>query len=741
MDCYAHSENQSNEKETVAKHAKRVAKYAEENAMQFGKGYEGKIAGQFHDFGKMGSRFQDVLKGVETKVNHELAGAYVVGQRYGEMQSLEVQIAIYSHHKGLNFAMQDSYRCYFNFDYLDSYGRKISIPNLEEFKKAYQVFMAEVNDNDKPIKAPKYNCCKNPKIEQMLAIRMLFSSLVDADYTATAEHFYSNTDDSISGIPLMPQVWLDSLMRFRDHIRKKSSANTEINRLRDKVFEDCISAAKKEPGLFTLTAPTGMGKTLALLAFSLKHAQEHKKRRIFIVLPYLSIIEQNAAQYRSIHHTVFEDHSQTEFNEQSRIYADRWSADVIITTSVKFFESLFRHMPTDCRRLHSIADSVIVFDEAQCLPHGLIGATLETVNALCRKYNSTVVFSSATQPSFSFRKDLDWNPVEIISDPAALFQKTKRVHVVWRIDKKISFYDLAKEISKNRSCCAIVNMKKHAVGIFRELSAICKAESDRLFHISTDMCIAHREAVLKEINDRLKNKRPCRLVSTQCIEAGVDLDFDKVFRALAPLDAIIQSAGRCNRNGRLEQGEVVVFVPEEEKYPDTAYENAANIVRLILKETDIDIYNTAHIREYYRRLYQTFSKDKEELIQAIAALDFEGVTKAYQLIPSRGFNVIVPYKEKLDLFNEICLAARVEGLSPGLMKKARPITVTTYNKKIKDVGEQLFFKPVSDKHEKSFSNWFVLLDHKLYHEKTGLRLEDAESLNTIIHDNLGGGFK
>lgn len=732
MDLYAHSENKNYEKETVAEHVKKVARYAEENAGHFGKEYEGRIAGQFHDFGKMGERFQQVLKGVETKVNHEMAGAYVVSQRYDKTNSLEVQIAIYSHHKGLDFAMQDCYRHYFDVDFFDSYGRKMSISSPDEFVRAYQAFMAEVKDNEAQIRAPRYDCCKNSKIEQMLAIRMLFSSLVDADYTATAEHFDSDTYSNLSEIPLMPQVWLDKLMEFRENIRQKSSAHTEVNRLRDKVFENCISAAKKEPGLFTLTAPTGMGKTLALLAFALKHAQEHKKRRIFIVLPFLSIIEQNAKQYRNIHHTILEDHSQTEFDEQSRLYADRWNADVIITTSVKFFESLFRHMPTDCRRIHSIANSVIVFDEAQCLPHSLVGATLETMNALCKKYNSTVVFSSATQPAFSYRKDLDWKPVEIISDSASLFQQTRRVRVDWRIDNKTSFSDVAKQIRESSSCCAIVNMKRHSASIFRELESICKTEEDSLFHISTDMCIAHREAVLKEINHRLKNKFPCRLVSTQCIEAGVDLDFDRIFRALAPLDAIIQSAGRCNRNGRLEQGEVVVFVPEEEKYPDTSYENAANIVRLILKETDIDIYNTDHIREYYRRLYQTFGQDKKELTQAIDSLDFEGVTKAYQLIPSKGFNIIVPYKEKLDLFNEICLTARAEGLSPILMKKARPITITTYNKKIKDVGEQLFFKPVTQKHEKGWSNWFILLDHDLYNEKTGLQLEGTESLNTII---------
>jgi CRISPR/Cas system-associated endonuclease/helicase Cas3 len=354
------------------------------------------------------------------------------------------------------------------------------------------------------------------------------------------------------------------------------------------------------------------------------------------------------------------------------------------------------------------------------------------MNALCKKYNSTVVFSSATQPAFSYRKDLDWQPVEIINDNATLFQHTKRVHVNWRMDGKTGFSDLAKEISQSNCCCAIVNIKKHSVEIYKELKSICKSDSDSLFHISTDMCIAHREAVLKEINYRIENKMPCRLVSTQCIEAGVDLDFDKVYRALAPLDAIIQSAGRCNRNGRLLQGEVVVFIPEDERYPDAAYENAANIVKLLSKDADIDIYNANHIREYYRKFYQTFSQDKGDLTKAIDTLNFEGVTNAYQLIPNKGFTVIVPYTKSLELFKEICETARTEGLSPLLMKKARTITVNIYNKKIKDVGEQLYFKPTKAKQEKALSNWFILLDHNLYNEKTGLQLENSESLNTII---------
>jgi CRISPR/Cas system-associated endonuclease/helicase Cas3 len=220
-------------------------------------------------------------------------------------------------------------------------------------------------------------------------------------------------------------------------------------------------------------------------------------------------------------------------------------------------------------------------------------------------------------------------------------------------------------------------------------------------------------------------------VSTQCIEAGVDLDFELVYRALAPLDAIIQSAGRCNRNGRLKLGRFVVFIPEEERYPDEYYKNAANKVKLLAKQKVIDINNPQHIKEYYSYLYSEFNSDKPELIQAIARTDFAEVSKQYKLISNPVNNVIVPYKEEQELFDEVTCFIRENGLTAKMIEKARPISVSVYSNKIEDIAERVYFKSNKKGLDREKTNWFVLLDSMFYNEKTGLQINKISSLNTI----------
>lgn len=730
MKFYARTANSRGETETVDCHSNKVANYTEKNASHFGKAYEGKILGKYHDLGKYGILFQKVLAHEENKVNHEYAGSLLVKKLY-KNTSIELQVVIAAHHKGLNYEDTTLIEQYFKENFMDRYGRRMSISSFEEFKNMIQYFKKDVGFDNKSIENPKYDCCKNYKIEKMLYMRMLLSALVDADYTASAEHFKEDFGQISTGASLDSKAYLENLNNFRNEIKKKSNADTKINRIRDQVFDACVEAAKLTPGTFTLTASTGTGKTLALLAFALHHAKEWNKRRIIIVLPYLSIIEQNAKQYAKICPHLIEDHSQSTFDEITRLYSERWSADVIVTTSVKFFEGLFRDKPTDCRRLHNITNSVIIFDEAQSLPHNLVGSTIETINALCQNYNCSVLFSTATQPAYQFRKDLNWKPREIIGNIMSLFGETKRINVEWRLEKETSFETIAKEMSQSRSCCTIVNMKKHSVELFNLLKSRL-LEEEGLFHISTDMCVAHRKKVLEQINHHLKNGLPCRLVSTQCIEAGVDLDFDKVYRALAPLDAIIQSAGRCNRNGRLENGEVVVFVPSDESYPDDNYGNAANIVKELAKEYEIDISNPKHIEDYYSYLFKNLKGDKEELVQAINNIDFSEVSKQYKLVSNEGYNVIVPYTHEKALFDEVLLLARESGLTPEIVKKARPVSVTVYGDKVEEVAERLYFKPMGYGKKKGKSNWFILLDNKFYNKDTGLQIEKTASLDTIF---------
>ncbi|MFA5153795.1 MAG: CRISPR-associated helicase Cas3' [Clostridia bacterium] len=732
MDFYSRPPNARGETETIPEHTLKVASYAEQNANFFDKGYEAKIIGKFHDFGKYGILFQKVLLREEQKINHEAAGSLLMSKIY--CNTKELQVVIEAHHKQIDYhcVIQDNQ--YFNKDYKDKYGRRMSIESIEEFRSLICLFNEQIGIDKEAISNPIYNHSINNKLEKMLYIRMMLSALVDADYTAASEHTEKNDNISPYAEKINSEQYLMNLLKFRDNIIKSSNANTLINKIRNEIFDKCISSAQLNPGLFTLTAPTGTGKTLSLLAFALAHCNKWKKRRIFIILPFLSIIEQNAAQYKEICPNLLEDHSQTEYTESTRLYSDRWNAEIIVTTSVKFFESLFKGKPPECRKLHNLSDSVIVFDEAQSLPHDLLGVSIETINLLCSQYNCTVLFSTATQPCFKYRKDLNWEPTEIINNIEDIYKTVKRVNINWKLETPMSFESIAIDMIRSNSCCTIVNVKKHAVVLFNILETKLPSSQDYLFHISSDMCVAHRKDIISKIKAKQKNNQPCLLVSTQCIEAGVDLDFNSMYRTLAPLESIIQSAGRCNRNGNNEIGNVVVFIPEEEKYPGTYYNNAANIVKLLVKEQGIDINNINDMDRYYSYLFKQFNADKNALSTAVDNMDFEEVTNQYQLIPNTVYNVIVPYENKIELFNEVVKDIRENGLSNKAIAKARPITVNTYYKQIEDVSERLYFKAKSSRQEDFSTNWFILLDSKFYDKNLGLQI--SNDINISLNINI-----
>jgi len=726
---YARSANKEGESETVSYHLMRVAQIAEDNASQFNGGIYGYIAGSFHDFGKYSDAFQNVLQHKQQGVNHAIPGAVALAR----LAKLDVEfdpviIAIEAHHSELRYGDHSFVKMLYQ-RYLveeepyDEHGKTLALQGKHAYEDSFKVFRDENTLKTNRPNMQSYSYCTNQMIAHMLFIRMIFSSLVDGDYSDSASHFDEKYIDKSEGIPLDTEILLNNLFKYRDEIKRESSSASNINNLREQVFNDCILAAQKPSGLFTLTAPTGLGKTLALMAFALAHAKEHHHRRIIIVLPFVSIIEQNSKIYQDIagQNVVLEDHSLVKHTEETRLFSERWSAPIIVTTSVKFFEALFANKPTDCRRLHNITNSIIVFDEAQSLPNELISATLDTVNALCRRYKCTVVFSTATQPSFSYRPEVDWKPFEIMRNADSLYLRTRRVCVNWRTTTPINLAIIAAEIAQADSACAIVNLKRHARRLYDELDKCC-SNKDSLFYISTNMCPAHRSDVLNKIKQRLKNKQPCRLISTQCIEAGVDVDFNVLYRALAPLDSIIQAAGRCNRNGVQDDGVLHVFIPDEpgHLYPGDYYENAANKVLMMLSRGDIDLQNIQHIEEYYRLLFQE-SQDKRALTEAINCSNFKEVATQYKLINKQGVQVIVPYH--IAAYKEI-QAELSTGMTKALMAKAQGITVGAFiSDKLLELCELIPYyihgKPVG-------SGWYLLCNDEAYDKKLGLILEESE---------------
>lgn len=719
---YAHSANSCGEWETLECHLGKTAELSEKYAEVFGEGTAGKWLGIFHDAGKASDLFQGVLKGEQHNVDHAAAGACM-------LYSLNRLLArvIYAHHDGLRWYIDNIKESLSIEDYQGENGR-FAVSGKAQYLKLKD-YMKPFFPEEKPVlmdNAESYY--KN--LSEMLHARVLLSCLCDADYTATASH-YDETVPLNDNNTLNAHSVLDSLIEYRSAVKKNSTADKKLNEIRDSVFNDCLKAAESRSGMFTLTAPTGTGKTLALLAFAAKHAMIHDKKRIIVVLPFLSIITQNAGIYREICGDVLEAHSMAEYDEKQKLLSERWDSPIVITTSVKFFEAFFKRKPTDLRFLHSIADSVIVFDEAQCIPPGLTGTTIETMRTMCEMFRCTVLLSTATQPAFDIRKDIKFSPCEVVSDIRYLYDNTRRVTVEWDIDEPVSLTEIAALMAEKESVCCVLNRKDHTGKLYELLSGIsCREEC---FHISTDMCSSHRNAVIKEINNRLRSGLPCRLVSTSCIEAGVDLDFSYMYRALAPLESVIQCAGRCNRNGK-QSGIMKVFVPDEEKlYPTDSYSGLVMIVKTILTRHEIDIYNTDHIREYYSELFNENNNDhdKKELVRAIDEHDFEEAEKQYRFIPQSGVNVLVPYSGAKELFDELAAEAETKGISKKWMRRAAPVTVTSYyEEKLRDLSMQCFtFK---NKEKKCVPGWYILLSDKLYNDSTGLHFDDESSLEYLI---------
>jgi CRISPR-associated endonuclease/helicase Cas3 len=421
--------------------------------------------------------------------------------------------------------------------------------------------------------------------------RMLFSCLVDADRLDSA--FWPSSPPP--PLPFEPGALLEKILAERDRKRAANPASA-LSTVRNDIFDACLRAGAQTPGFFSLTVPTGGGKTLAAMAFALAHARAHAGRhdfrRVIIVIPYLSIIEQNAAEYRRIldpENTgfVLEHHSsaQTPRNasgedlSQLELATENWDAPVVITTSVQFLESLLAASPSRARKLHNIARSIVIFDEVQTLPARLLAPMLNVFRELAANYGTSFVFSSATQPAFRRTASLPDGFVEnelreIVPVPDALFRQLRRVSYRFH-PEQFAWSDLAEKLVSSPQVLCVVNLTRHARELWEKLSRRLPKD-ERPIHLSSAMCPAHRLALVRRIRQRLKSGLPCRVISTQLIEAGVDVDFPEVWRAMGPLDSIVQVAGRCNREGRRPAAESIVhvFIPADNKLPLGIYTTA-----------------------------------------------------------------------------------------------------------------------------------------------------------------------
>lgn len=748
---YAKSANACHGSIPNREHLDKVSRLAKQFGKEADLEAEAELAGLLHDFGKYSDRFQQVLSGQASRVDHAVGGAVYLCQQTKLERKDALKVggrwdtyapiieAIRGHHDGLiSLGTMFSNGTLPNLQngemtHLPVTEKTPALLTAEEFVNARAGF---VHDLPGRMHRPKSRTAPPDPAADMLDTRMLFSCLVDADYTVSAQ------DDSPQDLSSDAVMDVDEALRrleaHRAAIRQASTAAASLNCLRDQVYEACGEAAARPMGLFTLTAPTGVGKTLAMLHFALRHCKQHGLRRIIVVLPFLTLAEQTEKTYREIFPDILVDHSQRELTEEQRILAARWDAPVIITTSVRFFESLFSDRPTDCRKLHHIAGSVVLFDEAQSLPAPLAAPTVAVVNRLCERYRCSMVFSTATQPEFSALPGAKWAPTEILPDPARLFREMRRVQVEWRLcinrDRlhKPSLSAIAAELSRETNACCLVNLRAQARELIRELEEL-RGTSEGLYLLSTDLCPGHRLAVVEEIKRRQTEGLDCLVVATQCIEAGVDLDFDVMYRALAPLEGIIQAAGRCNRNGRLPHGgRVVVFEPEGERiYPDDAYGKAAGVVSHLWAERgDLDIGDPELIRTYYTELFHEM-KEEPTLQSALQIRHYEDVKRAYRLISDGGVRLILPWAGDMEHYRAVQSAVdKGSGVTEPLLRAAAPVTITCFNvKAVRDVATEVF---LSHRGERVPTGTFILNRgyEDRYHEKWGLELQ--EDSNTAI---------
>lgn len=564
--------------------------------------------------------------------------------------------------------------------------------------------------------------------------RMLFSCLVDADFLATEEFMNLQQSQQRPGVtPALGEMRL-VLDRYLEEKRAGAPAGV-VTQCRQQVLNACRQAASQSPGFFSLTVPTGGGKTLSSLAFALSHAEHHQLSRVIYAIPFTSIIEQTAGIFKEVFRPlgdelVLEHHSNLDPLTESvrnRLASENWDAPLVVTTNVQFFESIFAAKTSRCRKLHRIAQSVIILDEAQSLPTDRLRPCLAVLEELVRNYGCTVVLCTATQPAIECSAQFPIglkNVREIISDRQLLNQQMKRVQI--QSLGILTDAELIERLREHKSSLTIVNTRGHAAKLYRELVEQVGDDSG-IYHLSTLMCGQHRAKVLTKIRKRLQENRRCQVISTQLIEAGVDVDFPVVFRALSGLDSIAQAAGRCNREGRLPIATVYVFDPKGIQLRGYLASTAQSANELIPRYHQ-DLLAPEAIHEYFNLHYwkqvgeNKWDKTTDQGVMNCfpggkeLAFNFRDAADRFQLIESDGVSVFVPYGEEgARLLDQL----RTRGPDRLLMRRLQRYTVTLF--------EQLYRLMFRDlelwKDPAGRGEFPILVSPGAYDDKLGVRID------------------
>ncbi len=712
MEYYAHSlEGEPPEKwQPLEEHLKNVAEMAAEFAGVFGGENFAVPAGEGHDLGKGTKNWQAYLRKVNEIVdefadffdghpNHAAEGAkllYACSQQAGKI----LAYCLAGHHGGLP-NWNDAGRA--------ALKEKLAVPPAEI---SFPHVLPKLTEA-----LPFVSDGERFGFQLQFFTRMIFSCLVDADFLDTERFLDPQRTQQRGGYPSINELHRRFWKEF-DALRADADPELNVNRQRELVLTDCLTAADNAPGIYSLTVPTGGGKTLASLAFALNHALKHGKRRIIYVIPFTSIIEQNARVFRQMlgNDAVLEHHCNFITDDKDwkhKLAAENWDAPVIVTTNVQFFDSFYANRTSRCRKLHNVANSVVIFDEVQAIPVEKLKPCLEVIKELSANYRVTTVLCTATQPAINYSDDFRAGlriDTEIIRDVPALFANLKRTEE--RFIGTLSETEVAERLMEHNQVLCIVNTRRQALDIFTALP-----ESEESIHLSALMYPAHRSEKLEEIRRRLRpeNNLPCRVVSTQLIEAGVDVDFPAVFRAVAGIDSIAQAAGRCNRNGLHKSPcQVSVFAFPENR-DCSFFKQAAQTAEKLFDRFPGRLTEPECVRDYFEEYFWRNEQrmDMDGIIAycrkaARGEIQFKDLAR-FQMIQSATVPIIIAIDDEAARLVNALEHAEHKG---GILQKLQQYTVQVYPYQLTEIENWLENLP---------PGVWVLRSAELYSDSTGLK--------------------
>ncbi|MBN2103952.1 CRISPR-associated helicase Cas3' [bacterium] len=709
QEYFAHSiEGRPPEKwQPLEEHLKNVAELAAEFARPFGGQEWAYLAGLWHDLGKASKAFQAYLRH-ENQIEDFFSSHYkgkvdhsTFGGQYAQKTSRDagklLAYVLTGHHTGLLNWLQDAQH---GLQY--RLGKKVEPIHIEPLSKEIPGINFLKVDQDRI------------GFQLQFFVRMIYSCLVDADFLDTEKFInpekwrFRNPQSNI--IEQHQQYFWTKLKTFQEN-----TDPTNVNKIRDSILSDCMHAAEKEPGIFSLTVPTGGGKTISSMAFALKHAKKYNKKRIIYVIPFTSIIEQNVKVFREMigEEAVLEHHSNFEPDEKdwkNKLSTENWAAPIVVTTNVQFFNSFFANKTSRCRKLHHIANSVIIFDEVQAIPVEKLKPCLEVIRELVLNYGVSTILCTATQPALNKTNEFAFglsDVREIVTQVGQTFEVLRRTEVTFL--GKQNETDIAEKMMSEKRALCVVSTRKQARDIFNQL------DGEGAYHLSALMYPMHRSRVLAEIKDRLKNNETnvCRVVSTQLIEAGVDVDFPIVFRALAGMDSIAQAAGRCNREGKLEVGNVYVFEPES-GIPPGYFRQTAQCAQQLLNRFEGRLLEPDCIHEYFLNYYwlNQDRMDESNVVEKCRSahrgnIQFEDLAE-FQMIRSATIPIIIAIEEEAkQLLNRLNYMDHPSHI----LRKLQKYSVQVYPVELKQMNGYL---------GDAYAGINVLQDSDLYSQKLGL---------------------